>query len=72
MLDVAGAVWASANWMALQGRRSANQIAGEVITFHNDKSKVKEVVGMLPHDKNPIAPLFNLVLNMSFLIYFIR
>ncbi|KAF8797845.1 hypothetical protein BYT27DRAFT_7265004 [Phlegmacium glaucopus] len=61
VLDVAGAAWASAKWMASEGRKTANQIAGQAIIFHNDKSKVKEVDGMLPPDAKPIAPLFNLV-----------
>jgi len=65
VLDVAGAAWASANWMASEGRKSANQIAGQAFTFHNDKSKVKEVDGMLPPDVKPVAPLFNLVLYVS-------
>jgi hypothetical protein len=61
VLDVAGAAWTSANWMAREGRKSANQIAGQALLFHNDKSKVKEVDGMIsPHEK-PVAPVFNLV-----------
>ena len=60
-MDVAGGAWACANWMANQGRKAADKIAGVKIPFHNDKSKVKEVEGMIPHDQNPVAPLFNLV-----------
>jgi len=59
--DVAGAVWSLAEWMASQGRKAADALAGEVIPFHNDKSKVKEVEGMPPHDQKLVAPLFNLV-----------
>ena len=69
MLDVAGAAWASANWMALLGRKSANQIAGQTIFFHNDKNKVKEVDGMLPPSEKPVAPIFNLVLHLSLGIF---
>lgn len=65
VLDVAGAAWASANWMAREGRKSANQIAGKPLLFHNDKNKVKEVDGMIPSSEKPIAPLFNLVLYVS-------
>ena len=61
VVDVAGGAWACANWMANQGRKAADKIAGVKIPFHNDKSKVKEVEGMIPHDQNPVAPLFNLV-----------
>jgi len=61
VLDVAGAAWTSANWMAREGRKSANQIAGQALFFHNDKSKVKEVDGMIPPHEKPVAPIFNLV-----------
>jgi len=47
--------------MASRCRKEANQLAGEFIPFHNEKSKVKEVDGMTPHDQKVIAPLFNLV-----------
>ncbi|KIK06638.1 hypothetical protein K443DRAFT_674295 [Laccaria amethystina LaAM-08-1] len=59
--DIAGAAWASAEWMAPLGRTAANQLAGEELLFHNDKSKVKEVGEMPPHNVKPVAPLFNLV-----------
>lgn len=59
--DVAGALWACAQWMAREGRKAADTLAGEEIIFRNDKSKVKEVTGMVPHDQKVIAPLFNLV-----------
>ncbi|KAF8894411.1 NAD-P-binding protein [Infundibulicybe gibba] len=59
--DIAGALWACAEWMGPLGRTAANSVAGEVIPFHNEKSKVKEVEGMTPYDDKPIAPLFNLV-----------
>jgi hypothetical protein len=47
--------------MAKEGRKAADIIAGEQIIFHNDKSKVKEAVGMVAPDQKIIAPLFNLV-----------
>jgi hypothetical protein len=59
--DVAGAIWACAEWMGPLGRKEANTIAGEEIIFHNDKSKIKTIDGVPPHDKKLIAPLFNLV-----------
>lgn len=59
--DVAGAMWACAVWMSQQGRERAITLAGEKIPFHNEKSKTKEVEGMIAPDEQPIAPLFNLV-----------
>jgi hypothetical protein len=59
--DVAGAAWACAQWMAPLGRKAADSAAGEVIPFHNDKAKVKEVDGMPAHTDKIVAPLFNLV-----------
>lgn len=59
--DVAGGMWACAQWMAPLGRKEANSLAGEAILFHNDKSKASEVEGMPAPDKKLIAPLFNLV-----------
>lgn len=47
--------------MAKVGRKEADSIAGEEIIFHNEKSKVQEVEGMVPADRKCIAPLFNLV-----------
>ncbi|KAL4250390.1 hypothetical protein ABKN59_003342 [Abortiporus biennis] len=58
--DVAGALWACAEWMAGIGRTEADAIAGETIIFKNEKSKAKEVEGMVPPDVKCIAPLFNL------------
>jgi hypothetical protein len=46
--------------MAPLGRKAADSLAGEEIVFHNNKSKVKDVQGMPPHDAKLIAPLFNL------------
>ncbi|KAJ7582574.1 hypothetical protein C8J56DRAFT_222989 [Mycena floridula] len=60
-VDIAGGLWACAEWMAPLGRKSADSLAGETIIFHNEKTKVKEVEGMAPHDKHLVAPLFNLV-----------
>jgi hypothetical protein len=72
VLDVAGAAWTSANWMAREGRQSANRVAGQVILFHNDKSKVKDVDGMIPPHEKPVAPVFNLVFYVFFWIVSIR
>ncbi len=47
--------------MAKIGRTEANAIAGEEILFKNEKSKVKQVEGMIPADHKCIAPLFNIV-----------
>lgn len=43
------------------GRSEANSIAGEEIVFKNDKSKVDDVEGMIPHNVKVTAPLFNIV-----------
>ncbi|KAF8123778.1 hypothetical protein EV363DRAFT_1587130 [Boletus edulis] len=59
--DVAGAMWSCAVWINKQGREQAIALAGEKIPFHNDKSKAKEVDGMISPDEQSIAPLFNLV-----------
>lgn len=59
--DVAGAMWACAQWMTPLGRKQADALAGERIRFHNDKDKVKEVNGTCPPHAQPVAPLFNLV-----------
>ncbi|KAJ7632229.1 hypothetical protein FB45DRAFT_911856 [Roridomyces roridus] len=61
--DVAGGMWACAQWMAPLGRKAADSLAGEIILFHNDKSKVGGVDGMPPADKKLVAPMFNLVDN---------
>jgi hypothetical protein len=59
--DVAGALFACAEWMAQHSRQKADSLAGEQIIFHNEKNKVAEVEGMVPHDRKVIAPVFNLV-----------
>lgn len=59
--DIAGTMWACAQWMAKIGRQEADSIAGEEIPFKNEKSKVSEVEGMIPHSQKVIAPLFNVV-----------
>ncbi|KAH7910175.1 hypothetical protein BJ138DRAFT_1153513 [Hygrophoropsis aurantiaca] len=59
--DVAGGMWACAEWIAPLGRNEADVIAGEKIPFHNEKSKVAEVEGTCPPTSQPIAPIFNLV-----------
>lgn len=60
--DVAAAAWALAVWIAKEGRKEANILAGEEIQ-HNEKSKIKEGQSLnLPEQgKKPVAPLFNLV-----------
>jgi len=58
--DVAGGLWAAAEWMSRVGRDEALKLAGEEIFWKNDKTKLSEVVGMQPPDKKIIAPLFNL------------
>lgn len=60
--DVAGAMWACAQWMvSVGGRQEADAIAGEEIVFKNEKGKAEEVEGMVPHSVKVIAPLFNIV-----------
>jgi len=61
--DVAGGMWACAQWIAPLGRKEADSLAGEEILFHNEKGKAAEVQGMPPPDRKLIAPLFNLVDN---------
>ncbi|KAF7322530.1 NAD dependent epimerase dehydratase family protein [Mycena chlorophos] len=58
--DIAGAMWALAQWMAPLGRKEADILAGEIILFRNDKSKVAEVKGMPDPSKKLVAPVFNL------------
>ena len=59
--DVAGGLWAAAEWMSRVGREEALKLAREEIYWKNDKSKVSEVTGMPPPETKVIAPLFNLV-----------
>ncbi|KAG8899046.1 hypothetical protein FRB99_006963 [Tulasnella sp. 403] len=61
--DVAGAMWAAANWMGPLGRAEANKIAGETIQFWAPEKKelIKDLEGHPPKDQGPIAPLFNIV-----------
>lgn len=58
--DIAGGLWACAQWMAPLGRKAADEAAGEDIPFQNDKSKLKDVPEAPAHDKKVAAPLFNL------------
>lgn len=59
--DVAGAMWACAEWIdRVGGRTKANEIAGEEIPFRNDKSKAAQVPAMAPPDQKIVAPLFHL------------
>ncbi|KAI0736605.1 hypothetical protein C8Q72DRAFT_800670 [Fomitopsis betulina] len=58
--DVAAALWACAEWMAsVGGRAKADELAGEEIPWHNDKSKLAEVSEVFPPDRKVVAPLFN-------------
>lgn len=58
--DVASALWACAEWMAnVGGRAKADELAGEEIPWHNDKSKLAEVSEIVPPDRKVVAPLFN-------------
>lgn len=59
--DVAGGMWACAQWMAARGRAQADAEAGEELHFFNDKSRCSEVTCMPPATEVPVAPLFNLV-----------
>lgn len=59
--DVAGALWACAQWMAPLGREEADKRAGELIVFHNPKNKDKDIPFMQPHDVELKAPVFNIV-----------
>jgi hypothetical protein len=59
--DVAGGLWAAAEWMSRVGREEALKLAREEIYWKNDKSKVTEVTGMPPPETKVIAPMFNLV-----------
>jgi hypothetical protein len=64
--DVAGGLWAVAEWMSRVGHEEALKLAGEEIVWRNDKNKLTEATGMPPPEKKIIAPLFNLVsINMS-------
>ena len=55
MDDIAGAMWAAAEWMAKTGRKEADSLAGEEIPFKNDKSKTAEVESMVPPSQKVIA-----------------
>ena len=59
--DVAGGLWAVAEWMSRVGREEALKLAGEEIFWRNDRNKLTEATGMPPPEKKIIAPLFNLV-----------
>lgn len=61
--DVAGSAWALAKWIEPLGRAKADEIAGETLRFHapDKKDLVKDLEGHLPKDKDPVAPLFNVV-----------
>ncbi|KAI5124324.1 hypothetical protein M0805_008931 [Coniferiporia weirii] len=57
--DVAGAAYALAVWMAQEGRKQGDILAGEEIQS-NDKSKIKEGDDLPQNGKKLVAPLFNL------------
>ena len=55
-------MWACAEWIAkVGGRHEADKLAGVVIPFKNENSKVVEVDGMPPPTQMVTAPLFNIV-----------
>ncbi|CAL1704277.1 unnamed protein product [Somion occarium] len=62
--DIAGAMFAVANWIAGIGRKEADSVAGEEIVFHNDKAQLEAVEGAAPPEKRCVAPLFNLMTRM--------
>jgi hypothetical protein len=59
--DVAGGLWAAAEWMSHVGHEEALKLAGQEIFWKNDRSKLTEVTGMPPPEKKIVVPLFNLV-----------
>lgn len=61
--DVAGALWAVAQWMEPLGRAKANEIAGETLRFYAPEKKdlLKDLEGHLPKGSDPVAPFFNIV-----------
>jgi len=59
--DVAGTLWAGAEWIASLGRKEADALAGEEIISHNPRENLMQVDGMPPQDKKLIAPMFNVV-----------
>jgi hypothetical protein len=63
--DVAGSLWAGAVWMASNGRKAADALAGEEIISYNNIV----VDGMPPLDKKVIAPMFNVVSFELFVIF---
>ncbi|EJF65716.1 hypothetical protein BD309DRAFT_944311 [Dichomitus squalens] len=58
--DIAGAMWAAAEWMAKTGRKEGDALAGEEIVFKNEKSKASEVEGVVAPTQKVVAPLFNI------------
>jgi len=58
--DVAGGLWAAAEWMSHVGHEEALKLAGQEIFWKNDRSKLTEVTGMPPPEKKIVVPLFNL------------
>ncbi|THH10269.1 hypothetical protein EW145_g1430 [Phellinidium pouzarii] len=66
--DVAGAAFALAEWMAKEGRKEADILAGEEIPS-NDKGKIKEGTGLPETGKKLVAPLFNIVDNSNGTLY---
>ncbi|EJD53258.1 hypothetical protein AURDEDRAFT_110950 [Auricularia subglabra TFB-10046 SS5] len=59
--DVAGAVWAVAQWISKIGRAEADKLAGENIHFALDKDPAKDVKGEPGPKEKVVAPFFNLV-----------
>ncbi|KAG9014997.1 hypothetical protein FRB94_007069 [Tulasnella sp. JGI-2019a] len=61
--DIAGAMWAVAEWMKAVGRAKAIELAGESIGFRalENASLLEGLEGHLPKGSDPVVPLFNLV-----------
>jgi hypothetical protein len=59
--DVTAALWRCATWIEeIGGRTKADELAGEIVHWHNEKKLVGQVEGMVPHNVVVKAPLFNL------------
>ena len=71
--DVAAGLWRCATWIdEVGGRQKADELAGEIIQWHNEKKHVGEVEGIVPHNVVVKAPLFNLVRSQPIILDFCR
>lgn len=61
--DMAGAMWAAAQWIEPLGRAKADELAGETITYFppGKPELVAGLEGYLPKGQDPRAPFFNVV-----------